>query len=165
MNFISIKAEIIPKEMNNFTYINILELLKFNCNIYLLQKENIIDEFGVLDIEHHYFDADGDVYDMRKIQMNYEDEICDYIEDYNTFNLNADEIIDVLKNTGFRYNLQSKNRVIGDGDIVKIKKFLEILIALCVITNGYIVIEEDIGNFISAGIYNIELLKNIDIKS
>lgn len=146
MNFVSIRAEIIPKEMDNFAYVNILKLLRFECNVHLLQKEKIVDEFGVLDIEHHYFDADGDIYDMRKIQINYEDEIYDYVEDYNIFNLDYDEIVDALKNTGFRYSLQSKERIISDADIVKIKKFFGILIAICVVTDGYVVIEENIGD-------------------
>lgn len=162
MNFISIKAEIIPKELNGFTYDNILKLLLFKCNIHLLHKESIVDEFGIIDIEHHCFNADGDIYNMRKIQMDCEDEICSYIEDYNVFNLDTYKIIDALKNTGFRYNLQSKERVIFDGDVVKIKKLLDILMAMCVITKGFVVIEESIGNFVSKGIYDIDLLrKNI----
>lgn len=50
MNFVSIRAEIIPKEMDNFAYVNILKLLRFECDVHLLQKEKIVDEFGVLDI-------------------------------------------------------------------------------------------------------------------
>lgn len=163
MNFISIKADIIPKELNDFTYVNILKLLLFRCNISLLHKETIIDEFGVLNIEHHCFDAEGDLYDMRKIQMNDEDEIYHYIEDYNIFNLDNNEILNTLKNTGFRYSLQSKERIVFDGNIIKIKKFLDILIVLCIITKGFVVIEESVGDFIGRGIYDIDLLrKNIN---
>lgn len=163
MNFISIKAEIIPKELNGFTYDNILKLLLFKCNINLFHKETIVDEFGILDIEHHCFDAEGDLYDMRKIQMNDEDEIYHYIEDCNIFNLDNNEILNTLKNTGFRYSLQSKERVVVDGDVVKIKKFLDILMAMCMITKGFVVIEESIGNFVSKGIYDIDLLQKISL--
>lgn len=157
MNFLSLDAVIIPKRLEDLSHKKIKDKLIFDCDISLKYKDFIIDEFGVIDIEIYSFIANLDVFAMSKITLDKVDPPQDYLEDYNYFGLDIDEISEIWKKNDFSYQLSTMERLIELNDIQKIKKFLGISMIVCKITNGYIIIKHSIPNFIEVGLYDNNL--------
>ena len=115
----------------------------FNVSNEIISDDEDIIHFDIVKIRNQ-----GDTFLLEKLEFDDVDPPNIYLEDFNVFNLDLDEISSRWEVLGFSYKPQTSERVIEIDDKVKIVKFLTLVNSITSLVEGWLIVKQTIPNII-----------------
>lgn len=141
------KVGIYPSQIKNFSIVNLSKKLSLEYYI----RSIYFSKNGSFEIF-----TKNNSYLLSKTIIDTISPPIEYLEDYNFLNLDIEKIATEWENIGFNYDIYVDKVFSLSGDDERIKEFLFLCKSISILTDGHIIVDGDIPNYIGYGLYDLD---------